>query len=435
MPPPEPPPAPPRQVARSTKDGARGAVFWKISGAGAAFQAGSAAVDSATVVAGLVYHLTGSAYAVGAASAVLRLGWLLPQLIVGFLAQRAERRMPFYVVGAFGRAGCLALIAILFATASNHTGVWIAGGFLLLWTLYAFVSGIVAVPYNDIVGRSIPSGARSRMLAWRFFGGGVLALGAAAIIHRLLATETLFTAYALIFALASALMFVSSFSFVSAGEPPTPIRNPIKPTNFGQFLKGGMAVLRSDTRFRLFLYTQWLGGATLMALPFYVVAATSVGMSVTDVGILLGAQTAGALLSNAPWGRVGDRYGKFALLRAVGWLRLVPPIGALALFALVPNFAPSVTLAAFAVLFVFIGALINGVTIGYLGYLMEISPDDQRPAYSGYFNALASPAALLPLAGAALVDVISLMAVFVVALLAAAVQLALYARLARWERD
>jgi len=52
---------------------------------------------------------------VGAASAVLRLGWLVPQLIVGYLAQRPERCMPYYVAGAFGRAGCLALIAILLA--------------------------------------------------------------------------------------------------------------------------------------------------------------------------------------------------------------------------------------------------------------------------------------------------------------------------------
>ena len=134
--------------------------------------------------------------------------------------------------------------------------------------MYAFVSGIVAVPYNDIVGRSIPSGARSRMLAWRFFFGGMLALGVAAVIDRLLATETLFTAYALIFALASALMFISSFSFVSAGEPPPPNQKHSMTPDFAQFLKGGMEVLRSDTGFRLFLYTQWLGGATLMALPF-----------------------------------------------------------------------------------------------------------------------------------------------------------------------
>ena len=69
--------------------------FWKIAGAGASFQAGSTAVDSATVVASLVYQLTGNALAVGAASAVLRLGWLVPQFVVGYLAQSARKTMPF----------------------------------------------------------------------------------------------------------------------------------------------------------------------------------------------------------------------------------------------------------------------------------------------------------------------------------------------------
>lgn len=421
-------------VERDTKEKAGGPVFWKIAGAGASFQAGAAAVDSATIVASLVNHLTGSLYAVGAASTVLRLGWLLPQLIVGFLTQAADRRMPFYVAGAFGRATCLALIALLLVAVSEPVSGWVVSGFLALWTLYAFVSGIVAVPYNDIVGRSIPSGARSRMLAWRFFGGGVLALGVAALVHRLLATETLFTAYALIFALASVLMFISSFSFLSAGEPPAPSQKRSMTPDFHQFLKEGLEVLRSDTRFRLFLWTQWLGGATLMALPFYVVAATRVGLDAKDVGILLGAQTAGALVSNAIWGSIGDRFGKLALLQAVGALRLVPPFGALAIFAAVTNIEPQTILIVFAVLFASIGALINGMTIGYLGYLMEISPNEQRPAYSAYFNALASPAALLPLAGAALADVFSLKTVFIAALLAAALQFVLYARLSRWER-
>ncbi|MFP6749450.1 MAG: MFS transporter [Alphaproteobacteria bacterium] len=427
----------PSKAGRNGGGDAGGAVFWKITGAGASFQAGSAAVDSATIVASLVIHLTGSVYAVGAASAVLRLGWLLPQLVVGFLAQRADRRMPFYMAGAFGRAGCLALIALMLTFAGEPAGGWVAAGFLGLWTLYAFISGIVAVPYNDIVGRSIPSGARSRMLAWRFFGGGVLALGIAAIVHHLLATQPSLTAYGLIFALASALMFLSSCSFVSAGEPPTqsgPRREATSP-GFVRFLKDGARVLRSDHRFRLFLYSQWLGGATLMALPFYIVAATGVGLGLGDVGVLLGAQTAGALASNAIWGRLGDRHGKLALLQVVGGLRLVPPFGAIAILWFMTDFTASATVIAFGVLFVFIGGLTNGMTIGYLGYLMEISPNDRRPAYSAYFNALASPAALLPLAGAVIADLISLPAVFAVALLAAILQLMLYRRLARWEED
>lgn len=411
---------------------AGGPVFWKIAGAGAAFQAGSSAVDSATIVASLVYQLTGNVFAVGAASAVLRLGWLLPQIVVGFLAQRARRRMPFYIVGAFGRAACLAFIAALLA-AADLPRAWVVGGFLALWTVYAFVSGIVAVPYNDIVGRSIASGARSRMLALRFFGGGVLALVVAAVVHRLLAAGDFLVAHASIFALASVLMLVSSVTFVSAGEPAVAPSAVSPPSSFAEFLRNGWAVLRTDVRFRLFLFTQWLGGATAMALPFYVVAASDLGLRTEGVAILLGAQTAGSLASNAAWGRIGDRFGKVRLLEVVGVLRFVPPLGALVLLA-AADAQSAWGLAAFAALFAAIGALINGATIGYLGYLMEISPDDRRPAYSAYFNALASPASLLPIVGAAIASALGLQIVFAVAVAAAAVQLILVRKLAKWEK-
>lgn len=79
--------------------------------------------------------------------------------------------------------------------------------------------------------------------------------------------------------------------------------------------------------------------------------------------------------------------------------------------------------------------MMNGVTIGYLGYLMEISPNDRRPAYSAYFNALASPAALLPLVGAGLMSLIAIEAVFVAAILAAICQVVLLARIARLDTE
>jgi len=308
-----------------------GAAFWKISCAGAAFQAGASAVDSGTIVAALVYALTGNVYAVGMASAVIRLGWLSPQIVMGVLAQRADRRMPYYIVGAFGRAGCLAAIAMLLWLAAEPAAEWLAIGFLSIWTLYAFVSGVVAVPYNDIVGRSIPSAIRSRMLALRFFVGGVLAIVVAAIVHHLLAILPLAHAYATIFALASALMVLSSMSFVSAGEPPISAARQKTDEGFAAFLKHGRLVLFNDRRFRLFLYTQWLGGATLMTLPFYVVALSTLGLETQAVALMLGAQTAGSLASNAVWGQIGDRFGKLRLLQVVGVIRIVPQTMTLAL--------------------------------------------------------------------------------------------------------
>ncbi len=62
------------------------------------------------------------------------------------------------------------------------------------------------------------------------------------------------------------------------------------PRDARSFLRDGWQVLKDDSRFRPFLYSQWLGGATLMALPFYVLAADASGVTQADVGLLLGAQ-------------------------------------------------------------------------------------------------------------------------------------------------
>jgi len=137
--------------------------FWRIAAAGVFFQGGAAAADSSTIVAALVHALTGSAFAVGATAAIGRYGWLFPQLFVGWLAQSQPRRLPLYMAGAFGRVACLAAVAALLVLTGDETNPLLVIGFFTLWTAYAFVSGIVAVPYNDIVGRSVASTKRSRI--------------------------------------------------------------------------------------------------------------------------------------------------------------------------------------------------------------------------------------------------------------------------------
>jgi len=55
------------------------------SAAGILFQGGAAAVDSSTIIATLVHGLTGSPFAVGAATAILRYGWLFSQIFVAYV--------------------------------------------------------------------------------------------------------------------------------------------------------------------------------------------------------------------------------------------------------------------------------------------------------------------------------------------------------------
>jgi len=384
-------------------------------------------VDSGTIIATLVQGLTGSVYAVGAATGILRFGWLFPQLFVAYFAQRRRKRMPFYMLGAFGRATCLLILAGILAGADQLSTTLVVSGFFIIWTVYAFVSGIVAVPYNDIVARSVRSEHRSRLLAIRFFGGGLLALAVAALAHHLVNELAFPTSYAGIVFAGACLLFASSVSFVSAGEPEAPM--PSEPAgDFALFLRHGVRVFRRDRRFRLFVYAQWLGGLVTMSLPFYILQVVAHRGDASQVGVLLGAQTAGALLSNALWGWWGDTLGKRRLLEGVALLRAAPPMLMLAWTALITD-AGAPSLPGYVAVFLLLGALGTGITIAMLGYLMEISPDDQRPAYSGYFNAIVAPAALLPLAGAVVVQLTSLSGVFLVSMGAAFLQFAAVRRL------
>ncbi|MFU8865597.1 MAG: hypothetical protein ACNA7O_16915 [Rhodobacterales bacterium] len=186
--------------------------FWHVAGAGTAFQAGSAGADSATVMSALVFQLTGSPLAVGAVTTILRMGWLLPQILIGFFAGRSGASMPYYIVGAVGRAVAIALLAGLLwlGPQADWSYPALGAGTLILWTLYAGLSDIVGVPYNDIVARSVPSEMRSRLLALRFFGGGLVALAVAVYADHLLHTLSFPLSFAVTLGIAAMLMGLSA---------------------------------------------------------------------------------------------------------------------------------------------------------------------------------------------------------------------------------
>ncbi len=394
--------------------------FARVAAAGIFFQAGSAAIDSATIMSALVFQLTGNPVIVGAVTSILRFGWLFPQLIVGFLAQHGGSSMVYYIIGAFGRASCMAVMALVLYLGADWSAFSLSVLVMMIWTAYAFISGIVAVPYNDIVARSVPSELRSRLLAMRFFGGGVLALGVVWIADRVVSAFAFPISYAAIIAMASFLMFLSSGIFTAMDEPDTVTKAPQKP-NFLEYLMEGFRVFQTDLRFRRFVFAQWCGGAVLMAMPFYVVQADASGISLKEVAVLLGAQTVGALASNALWGWWGDRYGKASLLKGIAIGRFFPP--ALIVFlTLTQSFAPAQMFYVFVVIFFVIGALANGLTIAVIGFLMEISPNNLRPAYSGYFNAITAPAFLLPLLAGIIAAIFGLITVFVMSMAAAVLQ-------------
>lgn len=400
---------------------------------GALFECGTAFVETGTVVAAFVGRLTPSALAVGAADSIARFGWLLPQLLAANYAQGLRYRKPLYLLAGWGRAGCLALLAGLLLMWADSPTVNDAGAvlavFFLLWTAFSFVSGLAGVPYNDVIGRTIPSARRSRLLAGRVFVGSLLGVGAGWLIRITLqaSAQGTLAPYGLIFGIGAVVLALSTGCFALVREPPATLVRPR--ARFLAFLAEGARVLRHDRRFRLFLVAQLLAGLTTMAAPFYILHARQVGaVAEAEVGTFVAAQMLGGLALNPLWGWWGDRRGKLSLLKALGWTSGVSPGLAMMLSWLAVGSA-GITLAGYAVIFFFLGSVSSGRVIADLGYLMEISPDDRRSEYSGYMNVLVAPSRLLPLVAGSLVGVWSFPPLFALAVLAVPARLAVLAAL------
>ncbi len=404
---------------------------------GALFEFGASFADPGTVVATFLGRLTPSPVAVGAATTILRFGWLVPQLFAANYAQGLRRRKPIYLLGGWGRAFCLGALAmaLLGAIPLEDPPTAALVTFFVLWTAFSFVSGLAGAPYNDVIARTIPSSARSRLLATRLFVGGALAAGAGLMIRTILldASTSSLRPYAVIFGTGAVVLALSTLCFAMIREPPVPVT--AGRPSFARFLGDGAHVVRRDSRFRLFVYVQLIEGVTRMALPFYIVQARAQsGVAEAEVGTLLAAQAVGGIALNPLWGWWGDRRGKLSLLRLLAVLSGISPVLAIALVA-VPDISAAIALATYVVIFFWAGAVTSGETIADLSYLMEISPDGRRPEYSGYMNALVAPSRLLPFAGGVLLAIASFYVVFAIAALAVLARLAMLAKLSRpWPR-
>jgi MFS family permease len=92
-------------------------------------------------------------------------------------------------------------------------------------------------------------------------------------------------------------------------------------------------------------------------------------------------QITGALVSKLLWGWWGDKSGKASFLRIIAFGLIFPPM-AILLSALVGDFNSTWQIQIYILVFFISGALAYGLTITVVGYLMEISPEYLRPAYS-----------------------------------------------------
>lgn len=321
---------------------------------------------------------------------VKQAGSLVPQLAVSGLIRRLGRRK--WAWTSAGAAQALLLAAMLPAAVflPTNTAGW---GLVALLLLFSVASGCGSVAFQDVTGKTIPGGARGRMLAARAAVGGGLTLVAGAGMRaglgetvELLPLLALVGAAALLWAVAAAL-------FAAIPEPasePGEARDAL-----AEWRRGGAAVRRYPG-FRRFLTARALLLAVEVAMPFYALHAHGLlGGGAADLGYFVLAVGLAGVVASPFWGRLADGSARRAMIMSAV-LGAAAAVLALAL----PRLLDGASLGwAYGGVFLILGIALSGVRLGRKTYLVDGAPEDERPLYAAYSNTVVG---LLSLAAAIL---------------------------------
>jgi MFS family permease len=373
---------------------------------GAVFELGMSFVSTTTILPVYVSHLTSSQLLIGLVSAIAELGWFLPQIFTAPFVEGMSRKKPLVVgLGAIERLPYL-LMAI---------GVWVLAGapadvvlivFFVLLTARALSSGLVGTAWQDLIAKVIPVRRRGRFFAATNMFGGVLGVGSAIVVERILHELPYPNSFALCFLLgfvAVAISWVFLTMTIEQAEVPE-----LRDRSGLAYWRRLPRILRDDLNFSRFLAAMALSYLGWMASGFlavYAIGQFHLGdeQAAVFTAILLASST----VSNIVWGYVGDRWGHRLVLIVAGAFAVL----GLAL-AIVAN-----SLEAFYGVFVLSGVASAGLILADLSIILEFSSPTDRPTYIGLTRSLLAPfIGFAPLIGGWVASLIGYRGMFAVAL-------------------
>ncbi|MBN1837822.1 MAG: MFS transporter [Spirochaetales bacterium] len=363
---------------------------------GILFEAALAFSSPTAVLPVFLSHFTGSLALIGLFSAVVKAGGVLPQLIVAHRLQGRSQNKPVLVAAIWARAAAWGVLGGFTWLCADCGAAVLLGALLVLLLVFSIAGGVANVPFMELWGKALPARLRGRFWGHRQLWGGLLAVGAGYGVKAVLAADIVFPrSYAVLFASSFLLLALSYVALSSVREPAGEVSS-VK-DGLGRFLLRAVSLLRHDTGFVWLTVTQFATMFFGFAVPFYVLYGREhLGMPAEQVGILVAAQMVGVIVSNLLWGWLSDRFGN----------RIVIRLTAVATVA-IPALALAGRLGSWQVLvgvFALIGAALSGVNIGFVNYVLEIAPAQQRPTYIAVNGTLNGLLAMLPIAGGWVVD-------------------------------
>jgi Na+/melibiose symporter-like transporter len=256
----------------------------------------------------------------------------------------------------------------------------------------------------------------------RGFLGGILGFGTGFYVRYMLSASgpDFPTNYAWLYATAAVFQTATLLAFAAVPEPVIKVRK--KRANFREHLAQGVSILKTDRDYMLLFVIRVLSSVgRIGSMVFIPYAIKSLSMPESFVGILIIISTCFALPSNFVWSHIGDRYGNRLLLLISTFMYLsVPIIATLSYYLPSYNFPLlglyDLRVVVFIIAFTISAISMKGRGMGFMNYILELSPEERRPSYLAFMSVLLAPTVLVPLVGGIIAELISFQATFMLSL-------------------
>jgi len=367
---------------------------------------GDSFAASYTIMPVLISTLTDSPILIGLVPALDGAGWFLPQLFMARTLEGRNRRMPLVrLLSVFDRIPFLFLAVGAFFIPQLDKKI----ALILIVVIYAvktFSSGLVALPWQELIATVIPVSRRGRYWGFALILGKLMGLLGAAISGILLVSIAYPYNYATMF-LISFFAVSISYSFLIRNIEPEIIRE--KPSEYINLLTRIKDVFKVDKNFLIYLINRsfiFLAGMALAFITVYGIKKFDlpIAQSATFSAIMLVSEISGLGI----WGNLGDKSG---YKRVIEISNLILILGLLCL--LFVN-----TLWALYLVFALISLAHSGEYLADQNFAMEFGSEEDRPTYIGMSKTLTGPFFLLaPLIGGSLVQFWGYKSMFLAALI------------------
>jgi len=323
-------------------------------------------INAPTFLPAYLHMLSGSNTVVGLGLALQQLGGVLSPIVGANQIEHRTKVMPAALwMGGLARMQIIGM-ALAGWFLSGQSRVVAIIGFMFLFGLFM---GTQRVVFSMLLAKVIPISRRGRLQAWRNATGGLIAAGLAYLAGRYFIDANLFgngysTTFIFAFALTSLGLTALRLLMIEP-EPPTVRPRSRLIDRFKDF-----PALLAEKGFLYFMIVQMLAITARMAVPFYILFASStIELNGKNLGLLslafLGADT----ISNLVWGYLGDKTG----FRLVMLLSLLVWVGSTVLLMGAHDFLP-IFMAFFG-----LGAAQSGYMMSAGTMILEFGERDEMP--------------------------------------------------------